>query len=144
MAYMSQETKKAIAAELKKIMPKAWKYSLAVRDHSTISLTIASAPIDLMKIVRESRAHGMRDSGRDNYAQLNQFYLSTEFKGNDEMCKLFEKIYSTLKGPEFFDHSDSQTDYFHVSHYISINLGKWDKPFIVTGADGGAPVATND
>jgi hypothetical protein len=125
MAYMSQETKAKIAAELKKVIPKAWKYSLAVRDHSTIVLTIASAPIDLIAIVNANREHPRKA------AQLNQFYLSDEFKGNAEMCELFAKIYATLKGPEFFDHSDSQTDYFNCSHYIRINLGKWDKEFTV-------------
>jgi hypothetical protein len=140
MAFMSQETKTKIAAELKKVMPKGWKYSLAVRDHSTIILTIASAPIDLMAIVRGNREHG----ARDNYAQLNQFYLSTEFAGNEQMCELFAKIYATLKGPEFFDHSDSQTDYFNCSHYININLGRWNKPFQVIGASGAGHIATND
>lgn len=127
MAYMSQETKKAIAAELKKVMPKGWKYSLAVRDHSTIALTIASAPVDLLAIVNANR-----QNARDDYAQLNHFHLSEEFKGNAEMIELFGKIYATLKGPDFYDNSDSQRDYFDVSHYIRINLGKWDKPFTVT------------
>jgi hypothetical protein len=138
MAFMSQETKTKIAAELKKVMPKGWKYSLAVRDHSTIVLTIASAPIDLMAIVNKNRAHPCKA------AQLNTFYLSTEFAGNEQMCELFAKIYATLKGPEFFDHSDSQTDYFNVSHYININLGRWDKPFQVIEASGAGHIATND
>lgn len=30
-----------------------------------------------------------------------------------------------------YDNSDSQTDYFDVGHYTSINLGSWNKPFIV-------------
>lgn len=127
MAYMSQETKAKIAVELKKVIPQTWKYSLAVRDHSTIVLTIASAPLDLLEIVRNNREHGKNDK----YAQLNHFYLSNEFEGNEEMCALFAKILSTLKGPDFFDHSDSQTDYFNLSHYIGINIGKWDKAFTV-------------
>jgi len=30
-----------------------------------------------------------------------------------------------------FDKSDVQTDYFHVGWYMSVNLGKWDKPYIL-------------
>jgi len=30
-----------------------------------------------------------------------------------------------------FDKSDAQTDYFHVGWYMSVNLGKWDKPYIL-------------
>lgn len=125
MAYMSQETKKAIAAELKKVMPKDWKYSLAVRDHSTIALTIASAPVDLYGIVKANR----QNPTSGGYVQLNHYYLADEFKGNAEMIELFGKIYATLKGPDFFDNSDAQRDIHDVSHYIRINIGKWDKPF---------------
>lgn len=127
MAFISQEEKKAIAAELKKVIPQTWKYSLSVQDNSTLTLTIASAPLDLAGIVGANRKHG---ATRD-HVQLNQFYLSTEFAGNVEMCELFAKIYQTMKGKEYFDDSDSQSDYFHLKHYIRLNLGKWDKPFTV-------------
>jgi hypothetical protein len=36
-----------------------------------------------------------------------------------------------MKGPDFFDHTDIQSDYFNVSHYIDINVGKYDKPYIL-------------
>ena len=48
MAYMSQENKKSIAVNLKTVIPASWKWSLSVRHHSTLVLTIASAPIDLI------------------------------------------------------------------------------------------------
>jgi hypothetical protein len=35
MAWMNQKRKAALAAGLKRVLPKGWKYSLAVRDHST-------------------------------------------------------------------------------------------------------------
>lgn len=130
MAYINQEQKKAITAELKKVMPKGWKYSVAVRDHSAIVLTIASAPVDLLAIVNANRKDGRNDS----YVQLNHHYLDSEFKGNTEMLGLFLKIRDTLKGPDYFDNSDAQRDHFDVAHYIRINIGKWDKPFTVTGA----------
>jgi hypothetical protein len=34
-----------------------------------------------------------------------------------------------MKGPDFFDHSDLMTDYFHRSHYTDIRIGTWDKPY---------------
>jgi hypothetical protein len=30
------------------------------------------------------------------------------------------------------DRSDSMTDYFDVGWYISINVGKWNKPYEMT------------
>jgi len=48
MAYVDQSKKALIAAALKPVMPVGWKWSLAVQNHSTIVLTIASAPINLL------------------------------------------------------------------------------------------------
>jgi hypothetical protein len=31
-----------------------------------------------------------------------------------------------------YDNSDSMTDYFDVGHYVDLNIGKWDKPFVCT------------
>jgi len=33
-----------------------------------------------------------------------------------------------------YDRSDSMTDYFDVGHYVNINIGRWNKPFVFTGA----------
>lgn len=43
MAYVSKEKKQKIAAALKTVMPKGWRWSLAINHGS-----IASAPVDLM------------------------------------------------------------------------------------------------
>ncbi len=48
MAWMNQERKAALAPGLKRVLPKGWKYPLAVRHHSTLVLTINEAPIDLV------------------------------------------------------------------------------------------------
>ena len=48
MAFMNQDKKAVIAAQLKAVMPAGWKYSLRVSDHSTLRLLIASAPVDLL------------------------------------------------------------------------------------------------
>ena len=48
MAYMNQEKKSKIAAALKGVVPDGWKYSLSVRNHSTIVMTITAAPFDLI------------------------------------------------------------------------------------------------
>ena len=49
----------------------------------------------------------------------------------------FDKIVEIIKtapfkagvGDLWFDDSDSQTDYFHTAYYMSVGVGKWDKPY---------------
>lgn len=134
MAHMSQETKAKIAAELKKVMPKGWKYTLGVNHHSTIVLNIMKAPVDLIKIINESNAEHAQMRGEAPYevkdsVQMNTHYLSKPFKNYPELEKLFKQIQDTLYGADYFDHSDSMVDYFHCAYYVDVNIGKWNKPF---------------
>lgn len=48
MALMTKEHKARIADELKKAVPADWKYSLSVKDHQAICMTIRSAPVNLL------------------------------------------------------------------------------------------------
>jgi hypothetical protein len=135
MAYMSQETKKKLAANVRRVMPRDWKYSLAVRHHSTIVLTITSAPVDLLGIRTKRVAEEWEKRGDkyqpETYAQLNVYHLDSEFSG--DLLKIFERIKTALNEGNH-DRSDSQTDYFDVGWYVDINIGRWDKPFQVTPA----------
>jgi len=113
MAYMNQEKKAKIATELKKVVPKGWKYSLAVRDRRSIEMTISAAPIDLLEAVGQTRA--------SSYC----FAIKTKIA---EVTEAFEKIFNALN-TDNYDRSDIMTDYFDVGHYVQLNIGKWDKPF---------------
>lgn len=132
MAWMSQEKKAQIAAELKKVMPRDWKYSLGVRHHSTIALTISAAPVDLMAIYNKRVAESWERRGDKHtpqtYAQVNKFHLDTQFSG--ELLETFQRIKVALNIGNH-DRSDIQTDYFDVGWYVDIQIGRWDKPFRV-------------
>lgn len=120
MAHMTKEHKARIAAELKKIMPKNWKYSLAVRHHSEIVMTIQSAPVDILAAAGKPDAKEM---------SLTRYFRASElFKRDPELAELFQKIRDALD-LDNHDRSDLMTDYFDVGHYLTINIGKWDKPF---------------
>jgi hypothetical protein len=38
-------------------------------------------------------------------------------------------VNAVLYGCDYFDHSESQVDYYHCAYYVNINIGKWNKPF---------------
>ena len=37
-----------------------------------------------------------------------------------------------LKAAGYYDKSDAMTDYFDTAYYFHLNVGQWDKPYIVT------------
>lgn len=132
MAHMNQEKKALIAAELKKSMPKGWKYSLRVRHHSTLVLTIASAPIDLIDEVTLLHQGRMPSGEKPTYLGINHNYLERAFK-NPAMVEIFDKIVDAMNTNNW-DRSDVLSDYFDVGHYINIQIGSWERPFTVTEA----------
>lgn len=130
MAYMSQEKKQEINASLKKVMPKSWNWSLSVSHHSTIVLTIQSAPVDLCTEWQENvNRRRMQENdqclNRPSYVQVNPYYPENQF---DESLPVIEAALACLYEGHW-DHSDSQTDYFHCAWYVNVNLGRWNKPF---------------
>jgi hypothetical protein len=115
MAYISQTEKKAIAPKVKAIMTKyGLKGSLSVDHHSTLVLTIKSGVIDF----------------GSNDRQVNTYWIHDHYEGvaKDALTELND----ALKGEGWYDESDIQTDYFCVKHYVNINVGKWDKPYVLT------------
>lgn len=128
MAYMNQERKAAINAELKRVIPKSWKWSLAVRHHSTIVLTIAAAPVDLIAVIPENDYY-KHDRG---HCDLNPYHWRTHASDADaETVAIFEAIFAALfRGNH--DRSDVMTDYFDVGWYVDVRIGQWNKPFVCT------------
>jgi hypothetical protein len=136
MAYVDQSKKALIAAALKPVMPAGWKWSLAVQNHSTIVLTITSAPVDLLaevKRVVDARAERRGEQPIDGKTftnfDVNHYHLDTAFDG--ELLETFRKIVDALNTNNH-DRSDIQSDHFDVGHYVAVKLGRWNKPFVVT------------
>lgn len=137
MAYMSQEKKAKIAAALKKVMPKGWKYSLAVRHHSSIVLTIKEAPVDLIGIINAKSKANAEKWGEDfrefkDHVQLNHYHLERDYEG--AVLKVLEAAKAALYSADYYDDSDAQTDYFNCAYYVHMQIGKWDKPFVYNAA----------
>lgn len=112
MAYVSKEHKADVALKLKAVMPQGWKYSLAVRNFSMLVLTIWSAPVDLNAVA----PNGVKVHGQSK-GLVDITYLP-----------IFEGIIAVLNEGNY-NHSDTMRDFHDVGHYISIELGRWNKPF---------------
>lgn len=122
MAYMNKEMKASIVAEVKKVLPKNWKASFAIRNYSTIVMTISKATFDLSvfnKYDSYVEEHG--------YLSIHSAYLKSATK-SDELNEIFAKIGVALNGLNH-DNSDIMTDYFDVGYYVDFNVGSYKKPY---------------
>lgn len=135
MAYVSQELKSKLAPKIKAICKKyKVKASLAVNNHSTLVLNVQSSPIDFIKNFNETidsrgaQYHANSFSPAEKSIQVNPYWYQDHFSGK---AKAFLSEVLPAMNEGNFDKSDIQSDYFHVGWYVSVNIGKWNKPYEV-------------
>jgi len=128
MAYMSQENKKSLSPKIKEICKKYdVKATLSVNNHSTLQLNIKSGSLDVLDdSTGNSRCKvdvngGLHDS-------VNVYHYKTHYTG-----KTLEFLSEVIPAMTIGNHnnSDIMTDYFDVGWYIGVNVGAWDKPYIL-------------
>jgi len=137
MAYVSQEDKKELSVEVKKVCKKyGFKVSLGVRHHSTLVAKVKGARQVLEgycaeqmtpQKVQKREFYGYKFNpatvleesakwGHDvNLHWLEENYCPTG-------VKFLQELKSAMEGEKFFCEDDSMTDYFHRSHYIDVRL----------------------
>ena len=127
MAYMDQEIKAVIKANLDKILkPLGIKYSLRVRHYSSIICTIQSSPIDFIRdrigIVQET-----------DYLHCNIYCIEEHYKNPSKDILL--KIREALRSADYYSDYYYQIDYDDTAYYYYLHFGECDKPFIVTQSE---------
>jgi hypothetical protein len=139
MAYMSQERKSQIAPAVKAVLKKyGVKGTLAVRNHTSLVLTLKSGSIDFIEnfIQTDNKVmHGRKMSQEQiDYIRKNQsvdvnvYWYHEHFSGK---AKSFLAEVLTVMNKGNHDNSDIQTDYFDVGWYVDVNIGKWNKPYVL-------------
>lgn len=136
MAYANQEMKSKISAALKPVLAKyGVKGSLSVRNHMTICLTLKSGKIDFIgnsnrvcsaSHYQVSRGFTPNTSGN---ASVNTYWYQDHYDGKAK--DFITEALKALKSAGWYDRSDAMTDFFDIAYYVDINIGKWNKPYIV-------------
>jgi hypothetical protein len=134
MAHMSQEHKAKLAPTIRAICKRyGIRATLAVRNHSTLMLTIKQGEIDFIGNSNQvcgndhyQVARGFKPN-TSGYESVNPYHYKSHFSGR--ALEFLQEVIPAMYGPDYFDHSDSQSDYFHCSHYIDVSIGRWNSPY---------------
>lgn len=112
MAYVSQDMKAKLAPTIKAVLQKyKVKGSISVRNHMSLVVTVKQGAIDF--------------GGTD--IDVNTYWIDSHYTGVAR--DFLNELKVAMEGPDFFNEDDSQSDYFHRSHYIDINIGSWNNPY---------------
>jgi hypothetical protein len=138
---MNQERKAKIATALKPVLAKfGVKGSLSVRNHSTIVLNVKSGKIDFIENFIEADINKpyAKNMSADQVAYIrknrnldvNPYWFQEHFTGKAK--EFLTQAFAAMKSAGWYDNSDAQTDYFDTAYYVDVNIGKWNKPYVVT------------
>lgn len=139
MAYVSQDLKAKLAPTIKAICKKhGVNATIAVNNHSTLVLNIKSGKIDFVENFISTDAnvnHGRKMSQeqidyirKSQHLSVNPYWYQEHFNG-DALAFLKEVLPVMNTGNH--NNSDIQSDYFDVGWYVDVNIGKWDKAYVV-------------
>lgn len=124
MAYMNQEKKAKLSPAIKAVLKKYnMKGSIAVRNHMCLVVNIKSGKLD---VLGNAKKNGL--NANDTYIDVNTYWIDTHYTGKVKNF-LLELKAAMMTGNH--NNSDIMTDYFDVGWYIDINVGAWNKPYIL-------------
>ena len=135
MAYITTQEVAAIRKELKAQLPQ-YKFSVTRHHHSSVTVAFMKGPAFSEYTYFDRYAGEQKDAVLEGHEQLNHYHAE-RFYG-EENAAIINKVEEIIKtapvkagGREWYDDSDSQTDYFDTAYYMNIHVGKWDKPYEV-------------
>lgn len=138
MAYVSQDEKKVLAPAIKAVLKKyKMKGTIGIRHHSTLVVNIKSGSLDIIQnwfdtVTKKGTTNDYGDiMAKPEYIQVNEYWIDESYSG--KVRDFLNELVSAMKGENWFDKSDIQSDYFHIKHYVSVNVGNWNKPYIFEG-----------
>lgn len=140
MAYVSKENidskRDRIRAILKKYRVKA---TLSGTNGSTLTLKVKSSPLDFMNNNADTEASkpygrplhfpSIDDLRNAKYTNVNPYWYHEHYTGD---CLNFLNEVMAVLNDGNHDNSDIQSDYFDVGWYVSIQIGNWQKPYVLT------------
>jgi hypothetical protein len=130
MAYISKDDKNVKAILLRALGKKyAVKLSVSRDNHSTIVLTLYSGKIDFFK---DYQGHKTFFVDNTQYIDVNPYYLSEQFKSDSKAFEFLNQALDIMNSGNW-NNSDIMTDYFDIGFYVTINIGKFKKPYVFTG-----------
>ena len=105
---------------------------MAVRNHSTLVLNIKSGVIDFIGNYKTNQlgrvSAFVREQQEIKALDVNPYWYQEHFDG--VALDFMKEVFSAMNNGNH-DNSDIQTDYFDVGWYVDVNVGTWNKPYIL-------------
>lgn len=136
MAYIDHDKKKQLTARIKYVLKGyGFKGTIAIRNYSTLIVTLSEGRLDLITAVNNGVAAAADFTGRppvyfNGYCSVNQCQIDSGLLAGDARTFMQELSEAMNDGND----NDATQDYFNEGWFTEINIGRWNKPYKFTGA----------
>ena len=136
MAYISQQEKKELAPAIKEVLKKyGVKGSIAINHHSSLVVNLKEGVLDLLGDAQKHNDKVAEQRGQQSYPigdhlQVNTCYAD-EWATDEKISNFYEELIGAMKGTTWYNKSDAMSDYFDIAYYLDVNVGKWDKGYVL-------------
>jgi len=142
MAYITQEMKRELAPGINNVLKKyGCKGSISTPNRNTLCVTISQGPIDFIgKANKQGKEHSER-TGR-TFHPIEGSYQENPYRYQvgthtslypDEPLpqadQFLNELRDAMRGTLYYNNDDIMTDYFDSAYFMSIDIGKWNKPY---------------
>jgi curved DNA-binding protein CbpA len=119
------------------------KFSITVKHYSSIYINLMEAPFSPFAKIEDIQEEIDCMKQRNNYYSaeermtlsgygINHYHMERDFHLS-AVCKAIMKDVLAFANSYNYDYSDTQSDYFATNFYLTLQIGKWDKPFVQKG-----------
>ena len=136
MAYISQEKKKELAPAIKAVLKKyGMKGTIGINHHSSLVVNLKEGVLDLLGDAQKhndkvAEQRGQQSYPVGDYLQVNTYYAD-EWAIDEKISNFYEELIGAMKGTGWYNKSDAMSDYFDIAYYLDVNVGKWDKGYVL-------------
>ena len=134
MGYMSQEMKKQLAPGIKAVLDKyGCKGSISVRNGTQLCVSIREGAIDFIGEAQQAAREYAERTGQ-RYYEFDSYYQANPYRPYDDTDrfvsrKMLNELQQAMRGDLYYNNDDVMTDYFDSAYFMSIDVGRWDKPY---------------
>jgi ribosomal protein L30E len=134
MAWVHKDTVTKVRNGLKLLNKEyGMKTSVSGTNSHSLKVKISSGKIDFItnfcETVPSDYEEAVKYIQKTRHVQVNHYWLDSNYSG--VALEYLQKV-KALTMLDHWDKSDIQSDYFHCSYYINIDIGSWNKPYEVT------------
>jgi len=136
MAYMNQEMKQVIAANLKPVLSKyKIKGTLSIRDYSSIILTLQSGAVNFRRdyIKDKKNEDSIFYHKAPSFDDLGEMWHSRHEDFTGASREFLKQAREALESAGWYDKTHSEIDVFDTAYYVIIRLKPYGKDYKYIG-----------